>query len=72
MTNGQPTDLAEQARHLMLIVRELRELGFDMPLVRLDDDGVTEMSMTLSDELALIALAIDWDAAMEITNGGHR
>lgn len=70
MTADQPVDLAQQAQHLMLIVRELRELGYNPPLVHLAEDGVTQLDMTLADELALIALAIDWDAAMEITNGG--
>ena len=46
----------DAATHLMLIVRELRELGLDAPLVRLSDDGVTQTDLTLTDELALIAM----------------
>lgn len=62
MTDYSPAD---QARHLMAIVRELRELGIDPPLVQLSEDGVTEVGMTLTDELSLIAINIDYDAAME-------
>jgi metal-sulfur cluster biosynthetic enzyme len=58
---------ADQARHLMLIVRELRELGIDPEIVLLDDDGVTQTDMTLTDELCLIAFSIDFDAAMAIS-----
>ena len=58
---------SDQARHLMLIVRELRELQLDPELVRLDNDGVTLTGMTLTDELSLIALNINWDAAMATT-----
>ena len=58
---------SDQARHLMLIVRELRELKIDPEIVRLDDDGVSQTGLTLTDELSLIALTLDWDAAMAIS-----
>jgi len=57
---------ADQARWLMMIVRELRELKLDLPLVKLDEDGVTQMDMNLTDELVLIALNIDFAAAIAI------
>ena len=62
----QGEHLAAQAGHLMLIVRELLELGLNPQLVRLDDDGVTVLDMTLTDELSLIAMSIDYSAAMAV------
>ncbi len=56
---------ADQARWLMLVIRELRELKLDLPLVRLDDDGVTETNLNLTDELWLIAFQINHAVAME-------
>ncbi len=57
-------DKAVCARWLMLIHRELQELGIDPLLIHLDDDGVTLTDMTLTDELFLIATRLDFDAAM--------
>jgi hypothetical protein len=51
----------------MLIARELRELGIDPPLVYLTENGVSDTGMTLVDELYLIAVQLDYDAAMLIS-----
>jgi hypothetical protein len=59
-------DLAQHASHLMLIVRELRELGIDPEIVLLGENGVTQTGMTLTDELSLIAINLDYDAAMAV------
>jgi hypothetical protein len=63
---------ADHARHLMLIARELRELGIDPPLVHLSEEGVTDTGMTLVDELWLIASQLDWDTAMSIKLDGEQ
>lgn len=60
----------DQARHLMLIVRELLELGINPPRVWVDEDGVTETGMTLTDDLSLIAINIDYAAAMSVRLDG--
>lgn len=53
-------DASEQLR---AIARDIRAAG-DIPLVRLDDDGVTPEAITLADELWLIAFQLDEDASM--------
>jgi hypothetical protein len=65
---GDRTDaqiVADEARHLIHIARDLRSAG-DVPLVRLDEDGVGPDPCTLAGELELIALRLDWDAVMSM------
>lgn len=55
---------ADHARHLALIVRELKELNINPQLVHLSADGVTLTDLTLTDELFLIAMQLDAHAAL--------
>lgn len=63
MDAPQP-DLAQHARHLILIAADLRAAG-DITLVEIGHDGVSLSSATLAAELEYIAMGVDWDAAME-------
>lgn len=49
--------VAECARHLVLISKDLREAG-DVNIVRLSEDGVSQEYLTLADELWLIAVRL--------------
>ncbi len=55
--------VASEARHLILIARDLRSAG-DVPLVSLSPEGVTDEALTLAGELELIAMRLDMDAVM--------
>lgn len=48
------------AEWLIEIARDLRAAG-DLPLVRLNEDGVTPEPLSLAGELELIALQLDFD-----------
>ena len=65
MTTPDPVGptVAECAHHLALVANDVRAAG-DFALVRLSEDGVTDATCTLSDELWIIALNLDYDAAM--------
>lgn len=65
---GEPTPsdvVASEARHLILIARDLRNAG-DVPLVSLSPEGVTDEALTLAGELELIAMRLDMDAVMSM------
>lgn len=70
MSDVQPSDTAiEQARHLRLIARDLRNSGHDLPLVELSEEGVSMAGITLSDELWLVALQLDPEHAYDDMQG---
>lgn len=54
-TDDEPFDAG---RHLRYLSREVRGAG-DMGLVLLSEDGVSTISLTLADELWLVAHRID-------------
>lgn len=62
--NVGPETIAECARQLILIGRDLRAAG-DVGLVRFTDDGLIPAEITLADELELIAMRLDFDGCME-------
>ena len=65
----QPSPLCvEEARQLRLIANDLRTAG-DVPLVNIGMEGVSPASITLADELWLIALRLDPDHAFENSKG---
>ena len=65
MNESRPSDedIADCARQLILIGRDLRAAG-DVPLVRFTEDGLVPASITLADELELIALRLDFAGCM--------
>ena len=69
--SGRTHSPAEWAEHLVRLSKNVRAAG-DMRLVWLGDDGVSEVDMTLADELFLIALNLDYDAAMSAHKEGDR
>ncbi len=58
----------EEARHLRLIANDLRTAG-DVPLVNIGMEGVSPASITLADELWLIALRLDPSSAFKDSQG---
>lgn len=56
--------VAECAAWLISIARNLRAAG-DVPIVVLDEDGVTERPLSLAGELELIALQLDFEGVTE-------
>lgn len=61
---AESCDHAKWVRHLLLIARELRELGIAPEIVILSEEGVTPAGMTLPDEVELVAMNIDFAEAM--------
>lgn len=61
----EPGVVADCARHLAMIAGDLRAAG-DVPLVRLDDDGVAPEPLTLADEIWLIAVRLGWPIGARI------
>ena len=57
----------DQARHLRLIVRDLRTMG-DIQLVRFTEDNIVPHNISLADELWLIAAALDPDRMFDHLN----
>lgn len=59
------------AAHLVRLSKNVRVAG-DMRQVWLGDDGVSDVEMTLADELFVIALNLDYDAAMSANKEDDR
>lgn len=57
-----PVRVAE-ARHLILIARNLRAAG-DMRLVQLHENGISDTDLTLAGELELIAIQLDMEGCL--------
>ena len=68
---GRGLTPADWAAHLVRLSKNVRAAG-DMKQVWLADDGVSEVDMTLADELFVVALNLDYDAAMSANKEGDR
>lgn len=62
---------AEAASWLVRIANDLRSAG-DMPLIRMNTNGVGPASMSLADELWLVAFCLDIDTATNPLNEARR
>lgn len=57
---AEPDEITAMGKQLICIANDLRSAG-DVPLVRLDKDGLRTDMLTLADELWLIAVRLDDD-----------
>lgn len=64
MTDDMGFDRVKDAAHLRYLSRDVRSAG-DMKLVQLSEDGVSDLPITLADELWLIALRMDPEHAFD-------
>lgn len=64
---GADNPTGKAAEQLIRIAADLRSSGSDLALVQLLEDGVSPVGVTLAGELELIAVNLDWDAAMAVS-----
>ena len=69
--SGEPMSRADAASWLVRIANDLRSAG-DMPLVSMDVNGVGPASISLADELWLVAFCLDADTATNPSEEARR